>query len=27
RQGVVSFAKLVHPGSRFKLGGHLTFSK
>ncbi|MCH1930430.1 histidine utilization repressor [Shewanella sp. A25] len=27
RQGVVSFAKLVHPGSRFKLGGHLTISK
>lgn len=27
RQGVVSFARLVHPGSRFKLGGHLTFSK
>ncbi|KPN78459.1 MULTISPECIES: histidine utilization repressor [Shewanella] len=27
RQGVVSFAKLVHPGSRFKLGGHLTFNK
>jgi GntR family transcriptional regulator, histidine utilization repressor len=27
RQGVVSFAKLVHPGSRFKLGGHLTFGK
>ncbi|MGS0725441.1 histidine utilization repressor [Shewanella sp. 0m-11] len=26
RQGVVSFARLVHPGSRFKLGGHLTFS-
>lgn len=27
RQGVVSFARLVHPGSRFKLGGHLTFGK
>ncbi|WP_394204223.1 histidine utilization repressor [Shewanella waksmanii] len=26
RQGVVSFARLVHPGSRFRLGGHLTFS-
>lgn len=25
RQGVVSFAKLIHPGSRFRLGGHLTF--
>ncbi|MCL1078510.1 histidine utilization repressor [Parashewanella spongiae] len=25
RQGVVSFAKLIHPGSRFHLGGHLTF--
>ncbi|MBT1446166.1 histidine utilization repressor [Shewanella sp. JM162201] len=25
RQGVVSFARLVHPGSRFRLGGHLTF--
>ena len=27
RQGVVSFARLVHPGSRFRLGGHLTFGK
>ncbi|MGL5391770.1 MAG: histidine utilization repressor [Shewanella sp.] len=27
RQGVVSFARLVHPGSRFTLGGHLTFSR
>ncbi|WP_028773729.1 histidine utilization repressor [Shewanella waksmanii] len=26
RQGVVSFARLIHPGSRFRLGGHLTFS-
>ncbi len=26
RQGVVSFARLVHPGSRFRLGGHLTFN-
>ncbi|MBV7316098.1 histidine utilization repressor [Shewanella sp. NIFS-20-20] len=25
QQGVVSFARLVHPGSRFRLGGHLTF--
>ncbi|MBE8168307.1 MAG: histidine utilization repressor [Shewanella sp.] len=25
RQGVVSFATLIHPGSRFHLGGHLTF--
>lgn len=25
RQGVVSFARLIHPGSRFRLGGHLTF--
>ena len=24
-QGVVSFAKLIHPGNRFYLGGHLTF--
>lgn len=24
-QGVVSFARLTHPGSRFRLGGHLTF--
>ncbi|QIR15978.1 histidine utilization repressor [Shewanella aestuarii] len=23
--GVVSFARLVHPGSKFRLGGHLTF--
>lgn len=27
RQGVVSFARLVHPGSKFKLGGHLTFAR
>lgn len=27
RQGVVSFARLIHPGSRFRLGGHLKFSK
>ncbi|NMH66227.1 histidine utilization repressor [Shewanella salipaludis] len=27
RLGVVSFARLVHPGSRFRLGGHLTFGK
>ncbi|RLV58279.1 histidine utilization repressor [Parashewanella curva] len=25
RKGVVSFARLVHPGNRFHLGGHLTF--
>ncbi|WP_394129159.1 histidine utilization repressor [Shewanella maritima] len=25
RKGVVSFARLVHPGSKFRLGGHLTF--
>lgn len=25
RHGVVSFARLVHPGSRFRVGGHLTF--
>ncbi|MGB0893920.1 MAG: histidine utilization repressor [Parashewanella sp.] len=25
RQGAVSFAKLIHPGNRFHLGGHLTF--
>ncbi|NRD71773.1 histidine utilization repressor [Shewanella sp. VB17] len=25
REGVVSFARLIHPGSRFRLGGHLTF--
>ncbi|WP_372870575.1 histidine utilization repressor [Shewanella sp.] len=25
RQGVVSFARLIHPGNRFRLGGHLTF--
>lgn len=25
RQGVVSYARLSHPGSRFRLGGHLTF--
>ncbi|BDM62694.1 histidine utilization repressor [Shewanella sp. NFH-SH190041] len=24
-KGVVSFARLVHPGSRFRMGGHLTF--
>lgn len=27
RQGVVSFARLIHPGSRFRLGGHLKFTK
>ncbi|MGE6651305.1 histidine utilization repressor [Shewanella colwelliana] len=27
RQGVVSFARLIHPGSRFRLGGHLTFNR
>jgi GntR family transcriptional regulator, histidine utilization repressor len=27
RQGVVSFSRLIHPGSRFRLGGHLKFSK
>ncbi|NKF52074.1 histidine utilization repressor [Shewanella sp. WXL01] len=27
RQGVVSFARLVHPGSKFRLGGHLTFKR
>ena len=26
-QGVVSVAKLTHPGSRFKLGGHLTIKR
>ena len=26
RKGVVSYARLSHPGSRFRLGGHLTFS-
>ncbi len=26
RKGVVSFARLVHPGSKFSLGGHLTFN-
>lgn len=26
-QGVVSFARLVHPGSRFKLGGQLHFKR
>ncbi|RDX34446.1 histidine utilization repressor [Idiomarina abyssalis] len=25
--GVVTFATLTHPGSRFKLGGHLTFKE
>ncbi|SQH74448.1 Histidine utilization repressor [Shewanella benthica] len=25
RKGVVSYARLIHPGSRFRLGGHLTF--
>ncbi|MBR9728609.1 histidine utilization repressor [Shewanella intestini] len=25
-QGAVSFARLVHPGSKFRLGGHLTFT-
>lgn len=25
RQGIVSFARLVHPGNRFRLGGQLTF--
>ena len=24
-QGAVSYAKLIHPGNRFHLGGHLTF--
>ena len=27
RKGVVSFARLVHPGSKFRLGGHLTFKR
>lgn len=26
-QGMVSFAKLIHPGQRFRLGGHLDFSQ
>lgn len=25
-EGVVTFATLTHPGSRFRLGGHLTFA-
>lgn len=25
RKGVVSYARLSHPGSRFRLGGHLSF--
>ena len=25
RKGVVSYARLIHPGTRFRLGGHLTF--
>ena len=25
-KGVVSFARLIHPGSKFSLGGHLTFN-
>ncbi|RUO23888.1 histidine utilization repressor [Aliidiomarina minuta] len=27
REGVVSQALLTHPGSRFRLGGHMTFKK
>ncbi len=27
RKGVVSFARLTHPGSKFSLGGHLTFNQ
>lgn len=27
REGVVSQAVLTHPGSRFRLGGHMTFKK
>ncbi|KPZ71321.1 HTH-type transcriptional repressor YvoA [Shewanella sp. P1-14-1] len=27
RKGVVSFARLTHPGSQFRLGGHLTFNR
>ena len=27
QQGIVSFARLVSPGSKYRLGGHLTFSK
>ncbi|MCL1142727.1 histidine utilization repressor [Shewanella gaetbuli] len=27
RKGVVSFARLIHPGSKFRLGGHLTFKR
>lgn len=27
REGMVSQAVLTHPGSRFRLGGHMTFSK
>lgn len=27
RKGVVSFARLVHPGNKFRLGGHLTFKR
>ncbi|MCF2848707.1 histidine utilization repressor [Pseudoalteromonas sp. ACER1] len=26
-QGIVSFARLVSPGSKYRLGGHLTFKK
>lgn len=27
REGMVSQAQLTHPGSRFRLGGHMTFSQ
>ncbi|MDK2597172.1 histidine utilization repressor [Pseudoalteromonas obscura] len=26
-QGIVSFARLISPGSKYRLGGHLTFKK
>jgi GntR family histidine utilization transcriptional repressor len=26
RQGIVSLAELIHPGSRYRLGGHLDFT-
>lgn len=25
KDGIVSYAKLIHPGNRYRLGGHLTF--
>ena len=27
RKGIVSFARLTHPGSKFRLGGHLTIKR